>query len=203
MSASFLHSSYQPSCHQFSRNKILSQFIADLSMFETQIQKFQILHQMNQTEVAKYEEECSKIETEAGSTVLDIEGLLEKLKESQRIRKNKMEYDEIAKEIGKLPSRAASSKNIAQLKEEIEKLHAERRSLNESKELRRKAMQHLSESLKSVQQMIHDERERTEAERASTALMESSLNMNDEEEEGLVFERMDENEKGDGEMDLN
>ncbi|KAJ1569481.1 hypothetical protein HK096_002988, partial [Nowakowskiella sp. JEL0078] len=181
--------------------QILVQFLADLSQFEASILKYQLLYEMNQHEILNYESECLKIENEAAQTKNEIIDLKVQLEEAQRRRKNKMEYDEIAREINKIATRASSRQNIFRLKDEIEKLKNERQSLEKSQDLRRKAMNELVHSLYNVKDMITEEKEINETKRLNTTAFIAASQPAEDEEEGILF---DENtqEKVDA-MDLN
>ncbi|KAJ3090395.1 THO complex subunit 7 [Quaeritorhiza haematococci] len=158
--------------HQFTANlaannindaqAVLDQFFTDLAQFEAGMLKFQLVHDMNVREVKHYEDEQFQIEQEIQEAKADIENLKLELEEAQRQRRNKMEYDSMAKTINKYPTRQQSQINITQLNVDITRLEAEKRSHAAALELRRKQFLTVMEALHTMQDIISDAREQEE-----------------------------------------
>ncbi|RKO89810.1 hypothetical protein BDK51DRAFT_34633 [Blyttiomyces helicus] len=152
---------------------------------------------MNAREVARYEEMQKKIEEQIDQANSDIASLKEQLEEAQKQRKNKLEYDVLAKTITKVPSREESIKKADGLSKEIAALTADRAATAAARERRKRHMYALATCLHDLQDSIADDRkteDREAVERAS-ALAEAiaaprviSHGDGEEEEEGVLAE---------------
>lgn len=69
------------------------------------IKTLKIIQKISPQEVASYESEAQETDLEISKTLQEIELLKEELKDEERKRMDKLEYDEISREIEKLDSR--------------------------------------------------------------------------------------------------
>ncbi|KAJ3041734.1 THO complex subunit 7 [Rhizophlyctis rosea] len=167
------------------------QFLINLRSLETTLEKHQLTHQMNLRETTIYKSECSRIEQEILEAKQNIDVLKVALEQAQARRKNKLEYDNVAKQINKHASREESRKRSAQLREEIQALMVERAALEAREELRGKQLYTVVQAAHELQDTISDERRASEA--AAAAANEVVLPPTpdvqvEEEEEGAVAE---------------
>ncbi|KAJ3292853.1 THO complex subunit 7 [Borealophlyctis nickersoniae] len=173
-------------------------FLVDLSHLETGLVKHQSIHEMNQRELQHYEIESRKIEEEIEQARNDIESLKGALEIAQIQRQNKLEYDDVARHINRLPSRAASEKNAESLGAEIQALREELRSLDSEYHLRRKQLLTIVTAVHEMQDSIAERRDAAEAAKVASAgnisqLLNSTppslpMQPTEEEEEGVVVE---------------
>ncbi|KND04645.1 uncharacterized protein SPPG_00361 [Spizellomyces punctatus DAOM BR117] len=168
----------------------VNQVLTDLSQLEVGLQKHQLIHDMNNREIQLYEEEKTRIEQEIGKGREEIVLLKARLMEVQRIRANKLEYDEVAQKINELPSRNRSIENALKLRTKIERLKADTQSTRIKRDLRRKQLLTIITAIHELQDTITEDHEEEE-ERA----MEEKLNeeaptpsVQEEEEEGVLME---------------
>ncbi|KAJ3053039.1 THO complex subunit 7 [Rhizophlyctis rosea] len=81
------------------------QFLVDLRMVQTNLEKHQLAYEMYLRETAIYKDECNRIEREIDEAKADIITLKGDLEQAQLRRKNKLEYDDLAKQINKHSTR--------------------------------------------------------------------------------------------------
>ncbi|KAJ3133049.1 hypothetical protein HK101_004499 [Irineochytrium annulatum] len=132
----------------------LDQFLVDLETFQYGLVKHQLVHDMNRRELDNYKAEQRKIEQDITRTTQEIEELKGDLEAEQVVRKNKLQYDEIAKDINKLPSRARSIENAKVLKNDIRVLEAEKRRLLAAMDLRRNMFATVMQALNTMKDTI-------------------------------------------------
>lgn len=80
---------------------------------------------------------------------------------AKKIRRNRMEYDVLAKVIQQQPDRKNTSNKLATLSKELEELECTRKQLQERLEIRRKEFTVLMHSIQSLQQKLAEESEDT------------------------------------------
>jgi hypothetical protein len=104
------------------RQGAISHFLVDLDTFQLGLQKHDIVHAVNDSEVASFELEKSRIcecdcaryysliilDAEMDNAKAEIEELKVNLDEEERLRRNRKEYDVLAAKINSLPSRHTS-----------------------------------------------------------------------------------------------
>ncbi|SPO22870.1 uncharacterized protein UTRI_01548 [Ustilago trichophora] len=145
-------------------------FKADLEALRLQLSRLSsIARGTSQVEIASYQTELSEIEYEQQQTQERILALKQRLEDVRRERKNKLEYDVVAGEIVKLPTRQELEETLGRLGEQLEGTRAEREKY---KDMSKDASQRLERVIGELEQLGNDvgyevgERERREVERA-------------------------------------
>lgn len=145
-------------------------FKADLEAFRLQLLRLSsIAHGTCQVEVASYAAELSEIEAEQQQTQGRIDALKQKLQDVRRERKNKLEYDVVAGEIVKLPTRKELEESLGRLSDQLHGVKAEREKYVD---LSKRAAQRMGVVIEGLGELRNDvgeevgERERREVERA-------------------------------------
>lgn len=83
----------------------------------------------------------------------------EELVLAKKIRKNRMEYDVLAKVISQQPDRKNTTKELELLKKELSDLEEKRRQLNRKLEVRKNDFFVLMRSLNELQKKLDDEKQ--------------------------------------------
>ena len=112
---------------------------------------------MNQAEQKQYEELYQTIEKGIVAAQTDIENTKKELQQARQVRKNKMEYDNLAEIIQKQPDRKTNQPKLAVLCKELEASEAECQKLDMKLELRRKQFHMLVSSIQGLQQLLADD----------------------------------------------
>merc|ERR1719376_1788450 len=79
----------------------------------------------------------SKLVQEMNEAEAGIQEAKKELEQARLVRRNRMEYDAMAKQINKYPSRERTGKNISEVKSELERLRAEEESLDMKLQMRK------------------------------------------------------------------
>lgn len=144
-------------------------FKADLEAFRLQLLRLSsIAHGTSQAEIASYTQELSDIQTEQQQTQDRIDALKRKLQDVRRDRRNKLEYDVVAGEIVKLPTRAELEESLGRLSEQLDGVRAEREKY---RDMSRHAATRMGAVIQGLEALRNDvgyevgERERREVER--------------------------------------
>ena len=77
---------------------------------------------MSQEELKSYEQLSKEIEIQIEGAKRDIEKTKAELQDAKRVRKNRIEYDVLAKVINEQPDRVETNLKLATLREELGKL---------------------------------------------------------------------------------
>ncbi|KAJ1651181.1 hypothetical protein IWQ61_008193 [Dispira simplex] len=102
--------------------------IAELQSFAKSMSKYELFESASQHEISSYQDAGQEIERNIDTTSRTIEELRSQLGQAQEQRRQRLEYDEIAKDILKLPSRESLQQTIDGLQNEIQELQNERES---------------------------------------------------------------------------
>ncbi|KAI9028588.1 Tho complex subunit 7-domain-containing protein [Hyaloraphidium curvatum] len=142
-------------------------------------------------EVDRYRHEQARIEGDMQAAKDEIEGLKRRLERAQEERKNKAEYDELAKKILKIPERRENERQIQQLQEELNLLLKEGKQLDDEWELRKKQFTSLLCVAQQLRTIIAESKQRAEEEAARDlekpiASVVTPIEAAAEEEEGAV-----------------
>lgn len=145
-------------------------FKADLESYRLQLLRLSsIAHSTSASEIRSYTRELAEITEEQSSTQSRIDALKRKLEDVRRERKNKLEYDLVAGEIVKLPTREELEESLGRLQEGLEGVRREREKY---RALSKDAGERMSGVVREVGRLREDvgfevgERERREVERA-------------------------------------
>lgn len=192
-------------------------FKADLESFRLQLLRLSsIAHGTCQVEIQSYASELSEIELEQQATQQRIDALKQKLQDVRRERKNKLEYDVVAGDIVKLPTRKELEESLGRLSEQLAGVSAEREKYAD---MSREGAGRTGEAIRVLDALRNDvgyevgERERREVERADgdadgetgdgTAAAGSNGNLDDGSESGSAARKgrkgEDETEEGEEE----
>ena len=91
----------------------------------------------------------------------EIRQTKEELVKARIIRRNRMEYDAMAKVINKNPDRATQEKKIEDVQTDIEKLKAKEAALEDKLESRKKQFHVLIQSIHNLQALMNEDNEIT------------------------------------------
>lgn len=93
-----------------------------LNLCEHAMKKSQAVSHMNVEEMLMYDDMSSEIDHNIKNTKTDIDLAKEELKKAKTIRRNRMEYDVLAKLIIQHPPRTDTTKRLDDLKDELQAL---------------------------------------------------------------------------------
>ncbi|CAG8744393.1 22771_t:CDS:2 [Cetraspora pellucida] len=145
-------------------------FIVDFSSYEIGLIRFQVIHDMNLRETRHWEEEALNIgmkqsnptykkQKQIEETKRIIEKLEAELEAEEEIRRNKIEYDQLASEINELQSREESINEITKLDEETLLIEEKERLFDETLSHRRAQLERVLSVIQDVQSQIQIEQE--------------------------------------------
>lgn len=146
--------------------------LAQLTQCEFSVKKSQFASQMSSIELEKYEETCHTISKNIENIKAQIQVALSDLRKAKTVRKNKMEYDLLAKVINKQPDRKVTYKRMKELQSELADLEEISRNLDKKLAYRKKqfyVLMSAASSLKKELEMTDDNDE----------IMDNSLDMDD------------------------
>lgn len=139
--------------------KSYSRLMANLAQCEWIESKTKLVQEMNRVEAQNYEQLYDQIKNEIKKADEDITQTKEELVKARKIRRNRMEYDAMAKVINKNPDRATQGKKIEVIKDEIEKLKATEAALEDKLESRKKQFHVLVQSIHNLQALLDEDNE--------------------------------------------
>ena len=115
---------------------------------------------MNQSELENYSVLHEKVEAGITEARQEIEETKAELVEAKRVRKNRMEYDALAKVILTHPDRDSSSQRIEQLKLEQKQLEERELKLEQKLDIRKKQFHVLVSSIHQMQDLLANDEDR-------------------------------------------
>ena len=128
--------------------------LTQLAGIEWNMTKSRMAAAMNQAELENYEVLHQKVEAGICEAREEIEGTKAELVEAKRIRKNRMEYDALAKVIMTHPDRDTSEARIEQLKAEQLQLEEKEVKLDQKLDIRKKQFHVLVSSIHQMQDLL-------------------------------------------------
>jgi len=140
-----------------------------LMLIEWSDAKSKLVQEMNVAEAGNYEQLLTTIQTKINQAEADIQEAKKELEQARLVRRNRMEYDAMAKQINKYPSRERTGKNISEVKSELERLRAEEESLDMKLQMRKNQFHVLVNSIHQLQALLDQEEEEEEAAAKSAA----------------------------------
>ncbi|EST10203.1 THO complex subunit 7/Mft1 [Kalmanozyma brasiliensis GHG001] len=178
-------------------------FQAELEAFRLQsVRLISIARGTSEAEIASYTSELGEIETQQQQTQERIHALKRRLEDVRRERKNKLEYDVVAGEIVKLPTRKELGESLERLREQLESVRAEKgkyADLSTNGDGRMGTVISMLDELRNDVGFEVGERERREVARADgDAEVEAVV---DEEEGGKRTRKVSEDEEEEGAAD--
>lgn len=131
--------------------------MSQLSQCEFSIAKSQQGCKMNAIELENYETLYKQIDSGTEAVKAEIVQAKEELSKAKQIRRNRMEYDALAKVIAQQPDRKGTEARLAELKTELESLKRCQGDLDAKLEMRRKQFHVLLTSIHQLQQLLDEE----------------------------------------------
>ncbi len=142
---------------------ILSQKIEQqLQLCEFTMEKTNSMYYMNKKEQENYEKLNKRIENEISDGYSKISDCKSELTQAKRIRRNRQEYDTLAKVIQEHPSRTDTLDKLADLDKELASLKESKASLDEKLDLRRKQFHVLVSAIHQMQSILNDDDQKDE-----------------------------------------
>jgi len=142
------------SCEQ-SYQRMLTQ----LSSIEWSMAKSRQAEAMNIAEQKQYGKVHSKVEEGIVKARAEIEETKQELVEAKLVRKNRMEYDALAKVIQSHPDRDSSTTRLETVREELGQLEEREKQLQEKLETRKKQFHLLVSSIHQMQDLLAEDEE--------------------------------------------
>ncbi|KAF9333043.1 THO complex subunit 7 [Podila minutissima] len=153
----------------------------DVTQLQLILAKSKLVFDMAERERINYDQEQQQIEASIISSQAELEKLDKDLVEAKKIRANKIEYDELAVQVLRYPSRESSQSSIESLQQEIQELEMEGQAQIEKMAHRREQFFTALENLKAIQESILED-EREEAKR----LFLKRTQVEDEDDDDLI-----------------
>lgn len=129
---------------------------AQLAQCEFAVTKSQLSSQMIASELENYEKLSHVIEKGVDNAKDHIESSKLELKHAKTIRKNRMEYDLLAKVINEQPDRKQTEEKLAKLKKELSSLEQSKEQVEKKIDLRRKQFHVLISSIQQLQALLEE-----------------------------------------------
>lgn len=131
--------------------------LSQLGLCEFAVTKSDYASRMMKQELRNYEAISQTIDTGIEHAKTQIEQSKENLVLAKKIRKNRMEYDVLAKVITQQPDRKKTTEKLDALKKELAELEHNRRQLQHKLEVRRNDFTVLMRSIKELQTKLDDD----------------------------------------------
>ena len=137
--------------------KQYSRLMASIAQCEWIENKSKLVQDMNKVEAKNYEELYDKIKQDIQDAEKDIRHTKEELIKARKIRRNRMEYDALAKVINQNPDRARQGQKIDEIKSQLESLKQTEAALEEKLESRKKQFNVLVQSILNLQELLEED----------------------------------------------
>uniref|UniRef100_A0A8C0WMJ9 THO complex subunit 7 homolog n=1 Tax=Castor canadensis TaxID=51338 RepID=A0A8C0WMJ9_CASCN len=144
-------------CNSGSQEEGYSQYqrmLSTLSQCEFSMGKTLLVYDMNLREMENYEKIYKEIECSIAGAHEKIAECKKQILQAKRIRKNRQEYDALAKVIQHHPDRHETLKELEALGKELEHLSHIKESVEDKLELRRKQFHVLLSTIHELQQTL-------------------------------------------------
>ncbi|KAF9183779.1 THO complex subunit 7 [Haplosporangium sp. Z 767] len=161
----------------------LQTLLLEISQFELTLSKSKLVADMAERERQHYDQEQQEINESIVKSQEELEDLARELEEAKQERTNKIEYDQLAVEVSKFPSRESSQASIADLKAEILELEKEAVQQSMMMELRKKQFFTALLCLRSIQESIVEDQQEEERRLYLKRTQQDDDMLGDEEEE--------------------
>ena len=119
--------------------------------------KSSLVREMNHKEAENYEKLYDQISTDIVQAEKEIQATKSELVEARKIRRNRMEYDALAKVINENLDRATQGQKIQDISAEIENLKAAETALENKLESRKKQFHVLVKSILDIQALLDED----------------------------------------------
>ncbi|KDR15728.1 THO complex subunit 7 homolog [Zootermopsis nevadensis] len=130
--------------------------LAQLAQCEFAVTKSRLSALMSAAELQNYENLSRQIETGIEAAKQDIESTKLEFQDAKTVRKNRIEYDVLAKVINEQPDRKETDEKLSQLRKELGLLEETREQLERKLDMRRKQFHVLVASIHQLQAMLDD-----------------------------------------------
>ena len=137
--------------------KQYSRLMASIAQCEWNDKKSKLVQEMNKTEAKNYEKLYEKIKTDISNAEKEIRDTKEELVKAKQFRRNKMEYDALAKVINENPDRATQGKKIDDIKADLNELIKMEAHLEDKLESRKKQFNVLVQSIHNLQELLDED----------------------------------------------
>ncbi|XP_071524718.1 THO complex subunit 7 homolog [Panulirus ornatus] len=131
--------------------------LTQLAAIEHSSLKCKSIVDMNQEEIQHYELLRDETSTNVEEACIAIGDAKQELEEARQVRRNRLEYDALARLIKEHPPRSDTANKLAHLTQQLHSLKSKRDQLEEKLSLRRKQLHVLVTSLHQLKQtLLHD-----------------------------------------------
>ncbi|KAE8612612.1 hypothetical protein XENTR_v10012914 [Xenopus tropicalis] len=131
--------------------------LSSLSQCEFSMGKTLLVHDMNLREMENYEKIYVDIESSIAAAHEKIAECKKQILQAKRIRKNRQEYDALAKVIQQHPDRHETLKQLEALDKELKQLSHTKENVEDKLELRRKQFHVLLSTIHELQQTLEND----------------------------------------------
>lgn len=130
--------------------------LAQLAQCEFAVTKSRLSALMSAAELQNYENLSQQIESGIEAAKRDIESTKLDFQDAKTVRKNRIEYDVLAKVINEQPDRKEMDEKLSHLRKELASLEETREQLERKLDMRRKQFHVLVASIHQLQAMLDD-----------------------------------------------
>ncbi|XP_069793250.1 THO complex subunit 7 homolog [Narcine bancroftii] len=146
--------------------------LGTLGQCEFSMGKTLLVYDMNLREMLNYEKISKDIENNISAAHDKISECKKQIQQAKRIRKNRQEYDALAKVIQQHPDRHETLQQLEALGKELEHLSHIKESVEDKLELRRKQFHVLLSTIHELQQTLESDEKLSEGEDSPETRME-------------------------------
>ncbi|KAG0346447.1 THO complex subunit 7 [Podila humilis] len=157
--------------------------LLEMSQLQLLLAKSKLVFDMAERERTHYDFEKQQIEDHILESQAELDELEQDLVEARKIRANKIEYDELAVEVLRYPSRESSQQSIDNLNQEIKELREDGENQVKKMGVRREQFLTALKTLQSIQESIAED-EREEAKRLF--LKRTQVDDDDDDDDDLI-----------------
>ena len=119
--------------------------------------KSRLVQKMNRVEAENYEVLYDKIKDQIAHAEEEIRQTKDELIQARKIRRNRMEYDAMARKISENPDRASQGDKIDKTRAELDSLKEAERALEDKLEARKKQFLVLVQSIHNLQALLDED----------------------------------------------
>ncbi|XP_048243149.1 THO complex subunit 7 homolog [Haliotis cracherodii] len=142
---------------------VYQRIMSMLAQCEFTMEKSLLVYEMNLREQEHYDQLSKDIEKKIKSATSQIAECKTELQQAKRIRKNRQEYDSLAKVIQKHPDRQDTTRQLQSLDKELTSQTETKQKLEEKLELRRKQFLVLITAIHELQRILDEDEKAEEA----------------------------------------
>ncbi|PNF20781.1 hypothetical protein B7P43_G13978 [Cryptotermes secundus] len=141
----------------FRKGQVLhDRMLAQLAQCEFAVTKSRLSALMSAAELQNYENLSRQIESGIEAAKRNIESTKLDFQDAKTVRKNRIEYDVLAKVINEQPDRKEMDEKLSHLRKELASLEETREQLERKLDMRRKQFHVLVASIHQLQAMLDD-----------------------------------------------